>query len=888
MKNPAERAQELSFTVVIPDSAFVSNFSMRLGGAEYVAEVAEKAAARQAYKAAAAAGQTAGLVDADTRDANQITVSVSVEPQQKVRFTMVYEELLRRRNGRYELAVHVNPGQLVADFRVDVDVRESLPLLRLRVPELKTSPNDITSPHANPLAVVTHDAAADLNAAHVAFRPSLKQQKEGGANGLQGEFIVEYDVDRAAAKDDIQIIDGYFVHFFAPDTLPTLPKHVIFVLDVSGSMYGEKLDQTKDAMITIIDDMTEQDHFNILTFSDSVYHWTPRQERLREGPHRLTYPGSAAVRDEALSYVLDLATIGGTNINDGVLEALRLAERVKRSEEVPANTQSILVFLTDGEATTGVTNSADIKANVARANLDLDVPIFGLAFGAGADFGLIKAISEENLAFARRIYEGSDAAIQLEDFYLEIASPLLTDVTFNYVGEAVDNASLTTTALGTFNRGKEFVVAGKIGGGDDAADVEILIGGQANAGQYEHRIRLCRPFPIPEPPIALPQAEEAEEEGDVPRMVVDLIRPPLPDECFWPEPPPRRPAEPRSEAQNFIERLWAFLTIKELLDEKPSRTEQRREQLDLEEEEEVAPPVTAAAPAAHESDGLEELVITPPPEKTDRERALELALRYNFVTPVTSLVVVKPNATHNGTTSRSPAELVPVAEAARNNFGGPRFRTGGGGGGCQTCFSLSSAPSFGYSSGGGGGGGAGGAQLQTLFAASGAPPQQRPRYRPRPQSSGQPPRMAGHPPMRVFSAKIPPQRHYSPPRQSQPSAYGDYDDAFEDADSFSRTRGPTTTTTRRTTCQGSISLHDRTYLRGANVTLTADAPDLAAVDFDDSLYSLAVRGDCCWRVFADVGFAGAEILFPAGEYQSPSKIRQLFKKASSVRREPHC
>ena len=38
----------------------------------------------------------------------------------------------------------------------------------------------------------------------------------------------------------LQVVDGYFVHFFAPSTLTVLPKHVVFILDTSGSMAGIK------------------------------------------------------------------------------------------------------------------------------------------------------------------------------------------------------------------------------------------------------------------------------------------------------------------------------------------------------------------------------------------------------------------------------------------------------------------------------------------------------------------------------------------------------------------------------------------------------------------------------------------------------------------------
>lgn len=40
-----------------------------------------------------------------------------------------------------------------------------------------------------------------------------------------------------------QIVNGYFVHFFAPQGLPVVPKNVVFVIDVSGSMYGRKMEQ---------------------------------------------------------------------------------------------------------------------------------------------------------------------------------------------------------------------------------------------------------------------------------------------------------------------------------------------------------------------------------------------------------------------------------------------------------------------------------------------------------------------------------------------------------------------------------------------------------------------------------------------------------------------
>ena len=56
-----------------------------------------------------------------------------------------------------------------------------------------------------------------------------------------------------------QVIDGYFVHYIAPAYLEPMPKDVMFILDDSGSMSGQKITQTKEAMYTILDQLQPAD-----------------------------------------------------------------------------------------------------------------------------------------------------------------------------------------------------------------------------------------------------------------------------------------------------------------------------------------------------------------------------------------------------------------------------------------------------------------------------------------------------------------------------------------------------------------------------------------------------------------------------------------------------
>ena len=47
----------------------------------------------------------------------------------------------------------------------------------------------------------------------------------------------------------LQVVNGYFVHFFAPQGFTPIPKDVLFVLDKSGSMHGTKIEQVNSQWV---------------------------------------------------------------------------------------------------------------------------------------------------------------------------------------------------------------------------------------------------------------------------------------------------------------------------------------------------------------------------------------------------------------------------------------------------------------------------------------------------------------------------------------------------------------------------------------------------------------------------------------------------------------
>lgn len=159
-----------------------------------------------------------------------------------------------------------------------VNINETRPLAFVKAPSMRSG-NEIAKndEKRNPKAKIE---LFDKTAAKVTFKPDLEQQKELGEHlgnkegtGLGGQFVVQYDVERDPQGGEVLVSDGFFVHFFAPSDLKPMEKHVVFVLDTSGSMSGVRIQQLKQAIKSILGQLGKQDLFNIIDFNSVVNVW---------------------------------------------------------------------------------------------------------------------------------------------------------------------------------------------------------------------------------------------------------------------------------------------------------------------------------------------------------------------------------------------------------------------------------------------------------------------------------------------------------------------------------------------------------------------------------------------------------------------------------------
>ncbi|XP_067424211.1 inter-alpha-trypsin inhibitor heavy chain H3-like [Emydura macquarii macquarii] len=537
--NRANVSKEVFFDVELPKTAFITNFSMTIDGVTYPGNIKEKEVAKKQYEKAVSQGQTAGLVKASGRKTEKFTVSVNIAAASKVTFELIYEELLKRNFGKYEMLIKVKPKQLVSHFEIQVNIFEPQ-----GISELEAQGTFIT----NDLSQVIKKSFSGKKG-HVSFKPTIDQQRtcsNCSTSLLDGDFTIKYDVKRDH-PGDLQIVNGYFVHFFAPTNLPNFPKNVIFVIDISGSMSGIGIQQTREALRKILKDIKEDDHFNFILFGSNVHVWKDTLVK-----------ATAENLKEADDFVRAIEVEGMTNLHGGLMKGIEMLNTAFETNSVPKRSASIIIMLTDGHPNIDVSDPQQIQMNVKKS-IQGRYPLYNLAFGYQNDYNFLEKMALENKGLARRIYPDSDSSIQLEGFYDEVANPMLTEVELNYPENAISD--LTQNNFKHYYDGTEIVVAGRITDNDlNSLTADVKAQGALNDMTFTEQVD------VEETAKALQEQEYIF--GD------------------------------------YIERLWAYLTIQQLLEKRIVAQGEERENLTAE--------------------------------------ALELSLKYKFVTPLTSMVVTKP------------------------------------------------------------------------------------------------------------------------------------------------------------------------------------------------------------------------------------------------------
>jgi Ca-activated chloride channel homolog len=282
------------------------------------------------------------------------------------------------------------------------------------------------------------------------------------------DFKVRCEIDRGSTsmlaltyQPPGAIESPYFVLWSAlPESLNVdlgQSRSLTFVADISSSMEGERLLQTKDALLSFVGMLHDGDLFNIITFSTTTASFRPSLVR-----------ATPAVRDSARAFVSHMTALGLTNFEAALREALT------ENAQSDSNHASI-IFLTDGLPTWGETSADSLLAAIHRWNTP-SVSIFPLGVGEVADYALLKTMARQNHGVFTAIAAEDSIYLKVKDLYRLLFLPVARGITMSYGGIGafdVFPATIPATyagdqilATGRFDKpgSGDLSVAGKVNG----------------------------------------------------------------------------------------------------------------------------------------------------------------------------------------------------------------------------------------------------------------------------------------------------------------------------------------------------------------------------------------------------------------------------------------
>ena len=265
---------------------------------------------------------------------------------------------------------------------------------------------------------------------------------------------------------------GFFTFIAEPDpstTTGTIQKVFTLIIDRSGSMAGTKISQAINAAKFIVQNINEGDKFNVIDFDDVITCFRPGQ---------VSYTNAS--RDSAIAYINTLYARNSTSISGAFGTA------VPQFSTTSDSTANIIIFLTDGQPTAGITDTDQLVNYISALVNDSHKTIFIYCFGIGSDANaqLLTLISSKNKGFAQML--GTDELYSsITDFYMSVRNPVLLDpsLTFNpQIAEQVYPDSLPN-----LYKGSQMILSGRY---TTPGQTLVTLSGKAFAQQVSYNYTL--------------------------------------------------------------------------------------------------------------------------------------------------------------------------------------------------------------------------------------------------------------------------------------------------------------------------------------------------------------------------------------------------------------
>ncbi len=446
-RNTCSQTLKVRFVFPLPYDGAIDQMTFLVDGDELPGKLMEADQARKKFADYVRRMQDPALVEWMGMGMFQTQV-FPVPPGAERTVSLRYTQLLRRSGSMTDWMLPLKPaasqGVPVGKINVSARIRSNTPLANVYSP--------------------THDVSIkkpDARTAEVKFNQT-GQRIEGNLRILWDTAEDPLPMSMVGYREN-EKEDGYFMLLLQPD-LPEPSnkdrkrgKHVVLVLDKSGSMKQKKIEQARDAAQYVLGQLKPRDQFELITYDNGVE----------------AYSGSLTAADQdsiadASDYVASILAGGGTNIH----EALQTALQTSRAADDPA----YIVFMTDGRPTAGITDVAKIVAEAKQAN-KANARVLSLGVGHDVNSRLLDKLSAE--LFGQTIYVSPGEAIDdhVRRLYDRIGAPALTDVKLTITVDGKKSAvrQLYPQEIVDVFSGDQVVVVGRY---RQAGEVRVELSGQ--------------------------------------------------------------------------------------------------------------------------------------------------------------------------------------------------------------------------------------------------------------------------------------------------------------------------------------------------------------------------------------------------------------------------
>lgn len=421
--NDSGATLECVYLFPLPTDATITDMELRFSDRIVRSEVKEKEAARADYDAAKAEGRKAALLESHRPNLFSTSVA-SFRPGETVEVRLSYAQELVYRQDRYEYRFPMVAGERYfpsaptspedaipegfgSGRRIDFDIQAiGLPIRAVRSPshDILAAPQAENSAIwdvmlAEPDAIPDRDLVLDFELFEAeAIEPTyLRFASDSGEYGLISVFPPRLPPNPLAAR---------------------APRDVVFLIDRSGSMDGERIAQAKEGAKRCLARLARGDRFNICFFDDTFEFYAP--SLLDAAPDEI---------EKALRYLEEMSDSGGTVMQPALKACLQHLEEFGRDD-------CILVFMTDGDV-------GDERQLIGLLDRSLgSTRIFTLGIGDAPNEFLIKEMATRGNGQASFVDDPSEVASEVETLFLALDAPALSNIELSFFDEAGDRMEI--------------------------------------------------------------------------------------------------------------------------------------------------------------------------------------------------------------------------------------------------------------------------------------------------------------------------------------------------------------------------------------------------------------------------------------------------------------